>query len=40
MEKADEMGLRDVEIVRKPYESEVLSAALRKTLAAARRAKG
>lgn len=40
MEKADEMGLRDVEIVRKPYESEVLSAALRKTLTAARRAKG
>ena len=39
MEKADEMGLNNVEIVRKPYESEVLGAALRKALSAARRAR-
>jgi PAS domain S-box-containing protein len=39
MEKADEMGLKGVEIVRKPYESEVLSAALRKALTTGRRAK-
>jgi CheY-like chemotaxis protein len=40
MEKADEIGLRGVDIVRKPYESEVLRAALRKVLTASKQAKG